>query len=253
MVILPFYQILIASIDDLKTDYTLFMTDGRIVGMNCDLNYPAYNPNSKNICGIREKENKNIISLCELHLSKMNASDLFSLSDKRILYPAISPDNQKIAFIVEDKNTQEVFLRVIVREEFGWFPMPFVKLPASLRPVCFCTPDTLMYTNDKGALIAVLLSKHPKTVQMQEIGQRPVYHQQAGLTAFIRNDTIVVCGNMSAEIKTNGVTALSFSKDGRNLLYAEADQLYRYHLPEKEKQLVLENPTGHPVTLIAEI
>ncbi len=253
MVILPFYQILIASINDLKTDYTLFMTDGRTVGMNCNLNYPAYNQNSKNICGVREKDNKNIISLCELHFSNLKASDLFSLSNKRILYPAISPDNQKIAFIVEDINTQEVFLRVIVREEFGWFPMPFVKLPASLCPVCFCTPDTLMYTNDKGVLIAALLTKQPKTVQMQEKGRNPVYHQNARLTAFVRNETIFVCGSLSDEIKTNGITALSFSKDGKHLLYAEGNNLYRYTLHERKKASLLENPTGHPVIFIAEI
>ena len=215
------------------------------------MQYLSYNPNGKNICGIYEKDGKDLIGLAGLNLSALDITPLFTLSDTRILYPAISPDNQKIAFIAENKTTGEAVLRVIMREEFGWFPMPFVKLAASSSPVCFCTPDTLMYTAQNGALTAALISKRPKTVIMQPKGIMPVYHAGARLTAFVRGTEIVISGNISDEIKTDGVTALSFSNDGESLLYAQNGRLYRYSLSEKEQHLLLE--TKQSIVFAAEL
>lgn len=252
MVILPFYQILTGSLNARGgTDYTVLMKDGRSVATDIRMQYLSYNPNGKNICGIYEKDGKDLIGLAGLNLSALDITPLFTLSDTRILYPAISPDNQKIAFIAENKTTGEAVLRVIMREEFGWFPMPFVKLAASSSPVCFCTPDTLMYTAQNGALTAALISKRPKTVIMQPKGIMPIYHAGARLTAFVRGTEIVISGNISDEIKTDGVTALSFSNDGESLLYAQNGRLYRYSLSEKEQHLLLE--TKQSIVFAAEL
>lgn len=251
MVILPFYQILIGLLNTEKTDYAVLMKDGRSVSTDIDMQYVSYNPNGKKICGIYKKNDKDLIGLAELKLATPSVTPLFTLSNKNILYPAISPDNQKIAFISKYKTTGETELRVIMREEFGWFPMPFVKLAASASPVCFCTPDTLMYTGKDGTLTAALISKRPKTVIMQTKGILPAYHLDAHLTAFVRDTDIVVCGNISDEIKTPGVTALAFSNDGKNLLYAQKNILYRYDLKKKEKYPLSENE--RPIVFAAEI
>lgn len=251
MVILPFYQILTGLLNAGKTDYAVLMKDGRSVATDIRMQYLSYNPAGKNICGICEKDGKDVIGLAGLNLSSLNVTPLFTLSDKRILYPAISPDNQKIAFISENKTTAETVLRVIMREEFGWFPMPFVKLAASPAPVCFCTPDTLMYTDQNGALTAALISKHPKTVVMQPKGIMPVYHAGARLTAFVRGADIIVSGSISDQIKTDGVTALSFSNNGESLLFAQNNILYRYSLKEKEQRRLFE--AGKPIVFAAEL
>lgn len=252
MVILPFYQILTGTLNARGgTDYAVLMKDGRSVATDMRMQYLSYNPNGKNICGIYEKDGKDLIGLAGLNLSSFDITPLFTLSDKRILYPAISPDNQKIAFIAENKTTGEAVLRVIMREEFGWFPMPFIKLPASPARVCFCSSDTLMYTDQNGALTAALISKRPKTVVMQPEGIMPAYHAGARLTAFVRGRSIVISGNISDEIKTGNVTALAFSKDGNSLLYAQNSFLYRYVLKEKEQRLLSE--TKQPVVFVAEL
>ncbi len=251
MVILSFYQILIGLLNTEKTDYAVLMKDGRTVSVNIDMEYVSYNPNGKNVCGIYEKDGKDLIGLTELNLATPNITPLFTLSNKNILYPAISPDNQKIAFISEHKTTGEKELRVIMREEFGWFPMPFVKLAATSSPVCFCTPDTLMYTNQDGDLAAALISKRPKTVVMQKKGIMPAYHLGTHLTAFVRDTDIIVCGNISDEIKTNGVTALSFSNDGNSLLYAQNNILYKYDLKEKKRCQLFES--NLPIVFAVEV
>ena len=251
MVILPFYQILVGLLNTDTTDYAVFMKDHRSVHLNINLQHLSYNQNGKKICGICKKNERDLIGLTELHFSDINITPLFTLSDQQILYPALSPDNQKIAFIAKKTHSEEAVLRVIVREDFGWFPMPFVKLPASCSPICFCTADTLMYTNQNGALTAVLLSRHPKTVVMQEKGSFPVYRPESHLTAFVRGSDIVISGNISDEIKTAGVTALAFSNDGKYLLYAQSNILYRYSFQTKQKEILLQEKV--PIVFIAEL
>lgn len=86
---------------------------------------------------------------------------------------------------------------------------------------------------------------------MQPKGIMPVYHAGARLTAFVRGTEIVISGNISDEIKTGGVTALSFSNDGESLLYAQNGLLYRYSLSEKEQRLLLE--TKQSIVFAAEL
>ncbi len=251
MAILPFYQILIGTLNADLANYSVFMKDGRSVALNINMRFLSYNPAGKKLCGIFEKDGKDLIGLAGLNLSNLDITPLFTLSDKRILYPALSSDNQKIAFICENKNTGDVELRVIMREEFGWFPMPFVRLPALPKPICFCSPDTLMYTDQNGALTAALVSRRPKTALMQKTGIMPVYHAEAHLSAFFDGSDIVVSGNLSDKIRTNGITALSFSNDGKRLLYAAGTVLYGYDLQKKEQALLLE--TKQPIVFIAEL
>lgn len=239
MVILPLYQILYAQTSENKTGYAALMKDGRTRPVNISLDFPSYAPASQNICGIDRSGEKDLIEFTDFKLTGSDPQPLFTLSDKRILYPAVSPDNQKVAFIALDEASQDVRLRVVLREEFGWFPMPFVKLSAGISPVCFSNKDTVIYTDETGALNAALLSKKPKTARLEDKGVMPVFHEQKKILAFVRGQSIIVKGSETAEILTGGVvTALNFSAAGDALYFAEGRCIRRYAFDTRTAELL---------------
>lgn len=239
MVILPLYQILYAETSENRTAYAALMKDGRTRPVDISLDFPAYAPASQNICGIDRSGEKDLIEFADFRLTGSDPQPLFTLSDKRILYPAVSPDNQKVAFIAVDEAAQDVRLRVILREEFGWFPMPFVKLAAGISPVCFSNRDTVIYTDETGALNAALLSKKPKTARLEDKGVMPAFHEQKRMLAFVCGQSIIVRGAETAEIPTGGiVTALNFSSAGDALYFAEGRHIRRYVFQTQTAELL---------------
>ncbi|MBO4644208.1 MAG: hypothetical protein J5716_06345, partial [Alphaproteobacteria bacterium] len=224
--------------------------DRRLIPLDESARFLSYHADFQMIYGVWNKDGKDLISRMKID-SASDFSFLFALSNKTISHTAVSPDNQKIAFLATDKTTQETQLRVIIHEEFGWFPLPFIKIPASFSPVCFCSSDVLMYTDVSGALKAVRLYKQLRTVEISPQGHSPVYSGITGFRAFIQNKKIVVSGKTQDEIETNNVSALSFSKSGEELLFADANTLCRYNLMTKEKADIFR--AEFPIVFIAEL
>lgn len=252
MVILPLYQILYAQSCENGTHYAALMKDGRTCPVDISLDFPVYAPASQNICGIDRSGEKDLIEFADFKLTGSDPQPLFTLSDKRILYPAVSPDNQKVAFIAIDEAAGESRLRVVVREEFGWFPMPFVKLPATPSPVCFSNKDTVIYTDETGALNAALLFKNPKTARLEDKGLMPAFHEQKKILAFVRGQSIIVKGMENAEIPANGiVTALNFSNTGESLYFAEGRHIRRYVFETRTAGLL--HTADENVVMVADI
>ena len=251
MVILSFYRFLIGTIQSGKTKYTLFMKNDTKVDVKIDLNDLAYCADNMSIYGVCQKEGKNIIQTGKLKVSNIDTVPLFSLSRQNILYPAVSPDHQKIAFIAQDKISKAAVLRVILKEEFGWFPISDIKLPASASPVCFSSQDIVIFTDDTGALKAVRLSKKPKTILLHEKGIMPAYSTSERLLAFVNNDKIICTGSLSDELPVNNISVLCFSNDGKNLFYAQENRIYKYSLAQKQIELFIK--TDFPVIFFTEL
>lgn len=245
---IPFYRIFAAFPRPNGSTAGVFTPDGRVLSFNMGLRHPSYNPAGKKICGVYEKNGRETIGLTEAGAEEI--TPLFSLSGKELSHTALSPDNQKIAFIATDAATGESVLRVIMREEFGWFPMPFVKPAAVPAPVCFCTPDTLMFTGADGALNITLAARRPKTIPVRTNGTVPAYHAGARLTACVCDGRISITGGFFDEIEVENVTAQSFNRDGTALLFADANAVYSYDPALKKKTKLFE--TAEPACFVSE-
>lgn len=245
---IPFYRIFAAFLRPNGAKAAVFTPDGRVLSFNMGLRHPSYNPAGKKICGVFEKNGKETIGMTET--GSDGITPLFSLSGKTISHTAISPDNQKIAFVATDDATGQSVLRVIMREEFGWFPMPFVKPAAVPAPVCFCTPDTLMFTGADGSLNITLAARRPKTIPVRANATVPAYHAGARLTACVCGGSILITGGFFDEIKAENVTALSFTRDGTTLLFADGNAVYGYDPALKKKTKLFE--TDEPACFVSE-
>lgn len=251
MVILPFYSFLIGTAEKNRTQYAFLSHDGRCVPIDIAVRFPSYHANSQSIYGIWTKNGKDVIGRAKLQPGQTDFSPLFSLSDKKLSHIAISPDNQRIAFLAAQENSRETQLRVIAHEEFGWFPLPFIRLPAAQSPISFCSSDILLYTDTTGALSTVRLAKPVKTVGIHHSGRCPAYNAQDKSTAFISGTNIIVSNKIQEQLKATSQTILSFSKNGKELLFTKDDALYRYTLSDQQRHLIFQ--ASAPITFIAEL
>ena len=250
MVMMPFYQFLIGTVEKDQVKYAFLTQEHRLIPLNETGRSLSYHAESRMIYPVWNKDGKDVISRMKLDTSS-DFSFLFALSNKTISHTSVSPDNQRLAFLATDKTTQETQLRVIMREEFGWFPLPFIKIPAALSPVCFCSSDILMYTDLSGSLKAARLYKQLRTVDISPQGHSPVYSRATGYRAFIQNKKVIISGRTSDEIETSDISAVSFSKNGEELFFADANALYRYNLLTKEKNEIFS--ASFPIVFIAEL
>ena len=251
MVILPFYRFLIGMKEKAETLYAFVTPTGRTVPADIPVRFPSFNRESRMIYGLWDFHGKSVIGRTTLQPPYSGFSALFSLSDKTVSHIEISPDGQKIAFLATDAATGETQLRVIAREEFGWFPLPFIRLSAAYSPICFVSSCIVMYTAPSGALNAVRLTKPAKTAQLFPNGERPAYCHKTGVRAFIDNGRFLLYGRTNEEIDTTNPGAFSFSNEGDALFIAEESTLYRYDLSTKEVTVVFEAPL--PINFIAEL
>lgn len=230
MVILPLYQVIFATLSENKTQIAVLMKDNRVSPINLPLQYPAYATKRQRIYGISQGKEKDLIGYSKFKLAATEITPIFTLSSSRILYPTIAPDNQKVAFIAYDKETDKTLLRVTLREEFGWFPMPFVKMPSALSPACFGNNDTVIYTGEDDSLNAVSVTqKTPVPVKLAEKGRMPAYHPERKILAYVNGLEIIISGIVSATLRVNApITAIAFAKDGNALYYAESNHLKKY-------------------------
>lgn len=243
MVILPLYQAVYATAaaDFTKTDYFALMKDGRVRAMDMTLGFPSYCPETQQICGISTTDGKDYIGRCALKMTEEPPELVFTLSNSRILYPAVSPDNQKIAFIEQDVGKEKGTLRIIQREEFGWFPVQ-IKLPASLSPVAWGSGDTVLFTGENGSLCVAPLDQRGRTVKIDDAGRMPAGHPGTKRLAFVQGREIVFLGDVRMRFEAGEVSALNFSNDAASLLFAVTDN-GRYHV----RRIVLESKEISPV------
>ncbi len=251
MVILPFYQFLIGFAEKDQTKYAFLAQNGHLVSANIPVRYPSYHSDSRTLYGIWNKNGKDVIGRALINPAPMDFSPLFTLSNKRISYTAISPDNLKIAFLVKDPVSAETQLRVIVHEEFGWFPLPFLRLPASESSVCFSSSDVLIYTDPAGSLKAVRLSKPVKVVEVTPSGRMPACSVSNNAKAFIQNDKIFVFNKIQNEIDVKHPLCLSFSKNEKDLFFSENGTLCKYDTETRQKQAIFQGAS--PIVFIAEL
>ncbi len=246
MVAKSFYQILTGTFGEKNFSGAVLTPDQLPKPVKFDLRFPSCADGE--ICGVTRFKGKDAVALTSIGSTAV--SPLFSLSDQTISHTAISPDRQKIAFAATNDKTGGTVLRVIMREEFGWFPLPFIKLPCLASPICFCSSAAVLHTAPDGALNAVLLSRNPKTVAVAPAGRLPAYHQERRLTAYATDGEIVVTGSVSRKIAVGDVGAQTFSKDGGALLYAVRNTLFRLDL-DAERPVVLYEADG-PIDFAAE-
>ena len=250
MVILPFYRFLIGIRENDRIKYA-FLTHGyRLVPAGIPFRFPAYHPASRTIYGLWNRNGKEVIGRTSLQPPYSDITPLFSLSDQRISHIAVSPDNLKIAFLATDETTQQTQLRVIAREEFGWFPLPFIRLAAANSPICFCTSNIVMYTGVNKELNAVRLKKPVQTTEINPQGYCPVYSIETGFRAFKNKNKIIFFNNLCSEIDLES-QPLSFSKDGLTLFLADEKTLYAYNSVSKEHSAIFQ--TAEPIVFVAEL
>lgn len=246
MVEKPFYQILTGSFGEKNFSGAVLTPDQSPEPVRFDLCFPSCADGE--ICGVTRFKGKDAVALTSI--SSTAVCPLFSLSDQTISHTAMSPDRQKIAFAATNDKTGDTVARVIMREEFGWFPLPFVKLPCQASPLCFCSSSALLYTAPDGALNAALLSRNPKTAAVAPAGRLPAYHLERRLTAYSTGGAIIVTGSVSREIAVDGVGTLSFAKDGKSLLYAVQNKLFRLDLDAERPDVLFES--DEPIDFAAE-
>lgn len=247
MVAQPFYQILIGTFDEKNFSGAVLTPDKPPEPVTFNLRFPSCAKGD--ICGVTRLKGKDTIVLTNRTCS--GVCPLFSLSNQTISHTAISPDRQKIAFAVTNGETGETVLRVIMREEFGWFPLPFVKPPCLSSPICFCSSSAVLYTAPDGALNAVSLSRNPKTITFAPAGRLPAYHQASRRTAYINGDQIVIAGSVPYAFSVDGVKTPSFFENGEALLYAVDNKLFRRNLNAEESVLLFES--NAPIDFAAEL
>ena len=251
MVIRSFYQFLIGFDDKDQKKYAFLTRDGHLVPLNASVHSLFYHRDAQMIYGVWNRNGKDVIGRTELKSERIDFSALFTLSNKRLSHTTVSPDNQKIAFLTTDETTQETQLRIISREEFGWFPLPFIRFPVALSSLCFCSSDLLMYTDTKGTLRAARLYKPVRIAEISPQGHTPAYNDVTKSRAFIQNGKIFISGAISTEIETENASVISFSKNGKELFFADNNALYRYDLSTKEKTVIFRS--SFPIVFIAEL
>ena len=251
MVILPFYQFLIGFAEKDQTKYVFLAPNDRPVPADIPLQFPSYHSASRILYGILNKDGRDVIVRAPVQPSPMDFSPLFTLSNDPIFYTAISPDNIKVAFLTKDPVSSEIQLRVIIHEEFGWFPLPFLRLPAACRPVCFCSSDILIYTDPTGSLKAVRLNKPVKVVEIAPSGHTPACCVSNNSKAFIQDEKIIVFNEIKSEIDVKNPLFLSFSKNQKDLFFSEGNVLYKYDMTARQKQIIFQGAL--PIVFIAEL
>ncbi len=251
MVILPFYRFLIGMKGKAETLYAFITPTGRMVPADIPVRFPSFNPETRMIYGLWDFNGKSMIGRTALQPPYSSFTPLFSLSDRAVSHVEVSPDGQKIAFLATNDAIGETQLRVIAREEFGWFPLPFIRLPVAYSPICFASSGIIIHTAPSGALNAVRLTKPAKIAQLFPKGELPAYCLQTGARAFTESGKLFIYGKTNEEIDDTNPTALSFSKNGDALFIAEESILYRYDLATKEVTVVFEAPL--PIRFIAEL
>lgn len=251
MVILPFYQFLIAFLEENRLKYAFLRKDKQTVPVDISACFPTCHAETQTIYGILNKNGKDVIGRAAIKSTKTDFSPLFALSNKKISYTAVSQDNQKIAFLSTDLSSQETLLRVIAKEEFGWFPLPYVKMPAMNSPICFCSSNIVMYTDPSGKLKAVRTIKPAKSMEIDAEGYMPAYENRTGKRAFVKNNKMFIFSDIKDEIDVNSPNFISFSKNGKELLFTDKNTLYRYDLSSKKQETVFQSTC--PIVFIAEI
>lgn len=251
MVILPFYRFLIETEGKAGPFYSFVTRTGRAVPAVIPVRFPSFNREAGMIYGLWNNRGKSEIGRTTLQPPYSVFSALFALSDRIVSHTVVSPDNLKVAFLATDEKTGETQLRLIAREEFGWFPLPHIRLPAALSPICFASSAIVLYTAPSGALNAVRLTKPARIAQLFPEGENPAYCERTGARAFTRNGKLFFYGRTNEEIEDADPTAFSFSKEGDALFIAEGPTLFRYDLSTKDVTTVFE--ASRPITRIIEL
>ncbi|MBR4127603.1 MAG: hypothetical protein IKR09_08520 [Alphaproteobacteria bacterium] len=250
MVILPFYRFLIGTHENDRIKYAFLTHGNRLVPAGIPFRFPAYHQASRTIYGLWNQNGKEVIGRTSIQPPYSDITPLFSHSDRRISHIAVSPDNLKIAFLATDETTQQTQLRVIAREEFGWFPLPFIRLPAANSPICFCTSNIVMYTGITKQLNAVRLTKPAQTTEINPQGDCPVYSIETKFRAFKCGDKVLFYNKLYTEIDAKH-QPLSFSKDGLTLFLADKKTLYAYNPADKEYAAIFQSE--EPIVFVAEL
>lgn len=256
MVILPLYQVIFAtsSANFSKTDYFALMQDSRILSMDIPLNFPSYNATKQEICGISSTGEKDFVGIAPFKLSQISPEMVFTLSDRRILYPSLSQDNQKIALVDQEIGQESGTLRIILKEEFGWFPIQ-IKTDAALSNVCWGQADVVIYTAADGSLMMTTSSKPFRKAKLSDEGRLPAYHHASKRLAFIKGDKIVVMGDQPSETNVGNVSSLRFTNDGNALLFSTVEDSH-YFIKKLElltKEISHITEAHAPVVFAAEI
>lgn len=231
MVTASFYQFLIGLGEKYRTEYFFLTAEGQSVQADIPAHSLSFHAETGTLYGVYEKDGRDIIGKSGPDFSKAVFSPIFGSSRYAPLSTAISPDNQKIAFPAEEKETGKIQIRIIAREEFGWFPLPSVRFDASPHRICFCSNDILMYTAADGKLKAVRLTKPVKTVEIAPDGHTPVFDPVTKKTAFISKNKLFY-NMLETEIKADYL--FSFSKNGKEILFSNAETLCVYDADTKQ-------------------
>ena len=239
----PFYEFLIGFSDKERTRYAFLTSEKRLIPVEIEMTFPSYNRVSKRIYGVRNKNGEDVIGEIKLFSEQNDFKPLFSLSQQRIFHTTVSEDGQKIAFLTQDKTGQDILLRVVAKEEFGWFPLPFIRMKASLSGLCFCSADVLMYADEKENLCAVRLKKPVKTVPLALNGRYPAFDQKTQKTAFIQNKNLIVFNEISYKLKSENHISPAFSKSAGTLFFTDWNGLYSYDPETKEVRTVFTAPS----------
>ena len=248
MVIPSFYQFLIGFGEKYQSKYFFLTDDGQTVPTDIPAYSLSFHKASGTLYGIYEKDGRNVIGKAGKDFSKTDFSPIFGLSGHTLLYTAVSPDNQKIAFLATEKETGKTQIRVIAREEFGWFPLPAVRFDASPTRLCFCSDGILMYTSSGGELKAVRLTKPVRTVDISPNGYSPVFDRVREKAAFIK-DNFIFYNMLNTEIKADFL--FSFSREGKEILFSEAEKFCCYNVDTKQIRVLFRAP--EPVTFATEL
>lgn len=256
MVILPLYQAVFAVAQGKfsKARFFSLTHDGRTGRLRMpELAFPSFHPALNAVCGIfRNGENeKDFIASAPFKTADDHSCDLmFTLSKRRMAYPVLSPDAQKAAFIEYENNGENPVLRLISREEYGWFPLQ-IRIPASFAPVCWGGNETVLFSDEKGALCAVTTAGKHKAAVIDPCGKTPAFHEKTRRLAFAQNGEIIIKGDVSAALEAKNVTALNFSRNGDALFFAAGKTLNRFSFEEQETVRLCE--TDAPAVWVSEL
>lgn len=249
MVILPLYQVVFAVQEQKfsKTRFFALMHDGQIREMGMpDLRYPSYCASNGKVCGVFYDDQKGFIALSDLKITESPLPELvFTLSKHQIAYPVVSPDRQKIAFIEYGEDETSPVLRLILREEFGWFPVQ-LKIDAAFSPVCWGGNDALIYTGRNNELMMISASPSKRgTAKIDTNAKLPAYHQQSGRLAFVKDNNIILKGKDNLSFEADSPDMLNFSNDGESLYFTALKNgnysLCRFSIEKREATRLCES------------
>ena len=242
MIILPFYQFLTGFGEKYSPDYFFLTPDRTPVPIGIPVHSLSLHTPTGTVYGIYRKNGRDVIGRTVLSFPLPEFSSMFSLSGCHLLHTAVSPDNQKAAFLTAEKETGRTQVRMIVREEFGWFPLPSVRFDAAPTGICFCSNDILLYSDPDRKLKAVRLKKPFKTAEISSQGYDPVAASDGRTFAFLKNG-LIYYNDLSLEIKADSL--FSFSKNGQEVFFSSENNLYGYNIETRQKRLIF--GTGKPV------